>query len=114
MSWLASPFCFNVSYASLFAMKLEKLFLTGKSTTLCQTKMSCSQALYQTLETTKTNFEKLLRKQVFKKLKFQSVLIFFKFVHPPPRYVFAVLFSFNVLSGYFYVSLNLVAVPAHV
>ena len=73
-----------------------------------------SQALYQTLETTKTNFEKLLRKQVFKKLKFQSVIIFFKFVHPPPRSVFAVLFSFNVLSGYFYVSLNLVAVPAHV
>ena len=75
-----------------------------------------SQALYQTLETTKTNFEKLLRKQAFKKLKFQSVIIFFKFVHLPPRYVFAVVFIyfFNVLSRYFYVSLNLVAVSAHV
>ena len=73
-----------------------------------------SHALYQTLETKKTNFEQLLGKQVFKKPKLQSVLIFFKFVHLPPRYVFAVLFSFNVLSGYLYVSLNLVAVPAHV
>ena len=75
-----------------------------------------SHALYQTLETKKTNFEQLLGKQVFKKPKLQSVLIFFKFVHLPPRYVFAVVFIyfFNVLSRYFYVSLNLVAVSAHV
>ena len=51
-----------------------------------------SHALYQTLETKKTNFEQLLGKQVFKKPKLQSVLIFFKFVHQR-LIVLAVLFK---------------------
>ena len=58
-----------------------------------------SYAVFQTLQRTKTNFEKLLGLQVFKNhncSRFQS-----------SSFVFAVLFiipSFTVLSGYLYVS----------
>ena len=56
---------------------------------------------------------KTVRLTSFQKPKFQSVLIFFMFSHLLPSFVFAESFipSFNVLRGYFYVSLNLVAVP---
>ena len=52
---------FNISkmvyYGSLFAMELEKLLVNDKITALCQTNMSQSHALYQTLQTTKTENE---------------------------------------------------------
>ena len=56
---------------------------------------------------------KTVRLKSFQKPQFQSVLIFFMFSHLYLSFVFAELFipSFNVLSGYFYVPLNLVAVP---
>ena len=41
-----------------------------------------SQAVYQTLQTAKMNFEKLLGEQVFKNVQFQSVLMSFNLVHP--------------------------------
>ena len=41
-----------------------------------------SQALYQTLRMTKMKFERLLVEHVFKNPQFESVIIFFKFVHP--------------------------------
>ena len=41
-----------------------------------------STALYQTLQTTKMNFERLLGSKTFKNRHFQFVSMFFKFVHP--------------------------------
>ena len=52
------------NYASLFAMELEKSLVNDKITALCQTNMS--PVSYETLQTTKMNFEKLLSLQVFK------------------------------------------------
>ena len=59
---------------------------------------------------------KTVRLTSFQKPKFQSVLIFFMFSHLYLllyllSHLYHLLASFNVLSGYFYVSLNLVAVP---
>ena len=45
-------------------MKLEKLPVNDKITTLCQTKCYVPQTSYQWLQTTKMNFEKLLGEQV--------------------------------------------------
>ena len=59
------------------------------------------------------NFEKLLGLERFKNPPFQSILIFFKFVHPCLGfYLLLLISSFNVLSDYFYVSPNSVAVPS--
>ena len=55
----------------------------------------------------------LTLKTCFQTHQLQSVSIFFKFVHPcMSPFLFAVLFipSFNVFSGYFYVSLILVGI----
>ena len=55
---------------------------------------------------------KPVRLTSFQKLQLKSISIYFKIVHPGLLFVFAMLFilSFNVLSGYFYVSLSVVAV----
>ena len=53
-------FVINANYASLFAMKLEKLPVNDKITAWYETNMSL------TLQTTKMNFEKRLGYQVFK------------------------------------------------
>ena len=52
-------FVFNAIYESLFSMKLDKLPVNDKITSLCQTKY-VSKASYQSLQTTIMNFEKLL------------------------------------------------------
>ena len=68
-----------------------------------------SGALYQALLTTKMNLDKVLEQKV-QFVKFQSVQ--FSSSSCLPLY-FVVFIPFeNVLSRYFYVSLNLVAVPA--
>ena len=53
-------------YASFnwLSMKLEKLLVNDKITVSCQ--INVFWALYQTIQTTKMNFEKLLGEQVFK------------------------------------------------
>ena len=48
------------SYASLVAIECEKLLVNDKITASCQIKRSPMQALYQTLQTTKIDSEKLL------------------------------------------------------
>ena len=68
-----------------------------------------TQALYQTLKKTKKNLKKLSGSQVFK----TTITIGFNLLQvcsSAPTFVFAVLLipSFNALSSYFYVSLNLV------
>ena len=64
---LSSSFFFlNASYASLFTMKLEKLPANDKI---------ISKASYQSLQTTKMNFEKLLGEQVFKNHNFNLLQV---------------------------------------
>ena len=48
-----------IANESLFSVELEKLLFNEESTALCQTK-HVSRALYQSLQTTKMNFVKLL------------------------------------------------------
>ena len=62
-----------------------------------------STALYKTTNHKNELRKKLLGLQVFKNAQFQSVLIFFKFVHPfLLLYLLCVLISsFNVLSDFF-------------
>ena len=72
-------------------------------------KQIVTQALYQTLKTTKMNLKKLSGQQVFK----TTIAIGFNLLQvcsSAPTFVFAVLLtpSFNALSRYFYVLLNLV------
>ena len=57
VTWLPCSFNFNASYASLFAMNLIS-GLKNDKITFFQTKY-VSQALSQTLQTTKMNFENL-------------------------------------------------------
>lgn len=85
---------------------------------LCVKQANVSQAFIQSLPSVKMNFEKLLGdKQVFQKKKknmHNCNLLQSSLLPPPLLFVFAVLFtlSFNVLSSYFDVSPDLVAVPS--
>ena len=72
-------------------------------------KQIVTQALYQTLKKTKKNLKKLSGKKVFK----TTIAIRFNLLQvcsSAPTFVFAVLLipSFNALSSYLYISLNLV------
>ena len=100
----------------LFALERENWTTTSQ---LCVKQTNVSQAFIQSLPTAKMNFEKLLGdKQVFQKKKnMHNCNLLLSSLPPPPHplfFVFAVLFtlSFNVLSSYFDVSPELVAVPS--
>ena len=75
-----------------------KLQVNNKITASCQTNVS--KALYQTLPTSKINFEKTVRPTSFQNPQLRSVLTFFKFVHPWVSFGFAALYrpSFKIWS----------------
>ena len=88
-----------------------------KTSQLCVKQTNLSQAFIQSLQAAKMNFEKLLgdKTSVQKKNMHNCNLLQSSLPPPPPLFfVFAVLFtlSFNVLSSYFDVSPDLVAVPS--
>ena len=56
----------HIANESLFVVELEKLLFNVESTALCQTKY-VSKALYQSFQTTKMNFVKLLCYNTFSK-----------------------------------------------
>ena len=113
MSGLSVHFLFHANYVFLFATEVEQLLVTRKNellndkvTARCLTNVS--QSLYQMLQTTEMNLP--LGKQVFKNQNCINLLQVWPSV---PLLVLAEIFipPFNVLNGYFYVSLNMVAVP---
>ena len=91
---VAVAICLNTNYGSiygsLFALKLEKLLVNDKIPTSCQARMSFKHYIkpyHKMLQTTKMNLKSVTLTS-FQKPQFQSVSIFFKFVHPYfPLYV---------------------------
>ena len=81
---------YNASYASFFAMELDKSLVNDDIRATCKTTLS--------LQTTRINFEKLLGRQVFKNLNFNPLQSYSRFPSVPP-FEFARLFvpSFHVI-----------------
>ena len=96
----------KANYASSFAMELEELLVNGNIIASCQANISSKQKIRRYKQ-----HKKNCSAHKFSKIpKLQNALI--KFVIRASFYIFCALFSsFNVLSGCFYVSLSLVAVP---
>ena len=96
VSRLPNSFCFlcpNAIYASLFAMKLEKIPVNDKITASCQTKF-VSQTSYQWLQRTKMNFEKLLGGQVFKNHNYNPLHSSSSFSIPASYSICGVIYTF--------------------
>ena len=99
----------NAIHAPLFAMKLEKIPVNDKITASCQTKY-VSQTSYQWLQTTKTNFEKLLGEQFFKNHNYNPFHYSSSFSIPASHSICCVIYTFF---GYFDDSLNFSGCNSH-
>ena len=106
--WGLCHFVYDANYTSLLAKELEELLENDKTTVSCQ--RNCLPSIISNVKNNKNELSKTVRLTNFSKppiaIRFNPLQV----CSSAPTLVFAVLFlpSFNVLSSYFHVSLNLV------
>ena len=106
--FLLFHFVYDANYTSFLAKELEKLLVNDKTTVSCQT--NCHPSIISNVKNNKKELEKTVRKKSFQNHLFAIRFNLLQVCSSAPTFVFAVLLipSFNALSSYFYVSLNLV------
>ena len=107
---------YNANYAALFAMEHEKLHVLvnftnefWKVTASSQGNMPLKHAVFQTLQTRKNDLSKTFRLTSLQKPKLQPVQSSVSLSICAFFCISCAIYFFSVLSGYFYVSLNLMA-----